>query len=745
MMMSDAPVQDEASGEEGDHSERIRNLFAEMVDGRIREAINARIESGIEDVWEEAEDLFEGRDALTVDSRGMANIAGKRTSTQQRPADGSSRILLNIIKPKTASAASRVQEMLVPHDERPWELKPTPVPELDEAVEKQDEREVALADGKTAPAALVAQMLLERARQTNDAMADWIEDQFVEGPNDRKGSTVYAEMRKVIAQAAKLGTGALKGPYMISTRVRRWRQGPGGETSLTIEERERPTSKCVDIRDVFPDPNCGDDIHKGEFLVEREFMTARQLRDLARNPRYDATAIGQAILAGPTAFRQTTAGPDLARTQALGVVQGAKAFEVYHYYGDVAVDVLNAMQTDLRAVSQAELALASVPCVVTMCNGEPIRVSINPLESGAFPIDLFAWEAVSGQPWGRGVPTKAEAAQRILTASVRRMMENAGTSAGPQVVKARNITPANQRNEIVGRKLWDFVPDELCDDVRKAFAVFNIPSMQRELMEILRMALEMVDQLTNLPLLLQGMVGAAPDTLGGMQMLMTNATSPLRVIAKQYDDSIVYPHLSRYYDLGMQIAPAKCRGDSTVVPRGSTALVQREMAREVLAQLYPVSGDPELKINKAKLIAEMCKAHGFNFATVQYTDAEWAERQKELANQPPPVDPQLQVAQIRSQAMVQVARARMEDAQQDRAFKAQENAQDRIAAARLQQIERDIEMMRLAGHENISLSSIKAMLSAQVMKDKTTREVKAADYASRAQEMRLAEETGSGI
>jgi hypothetical protein len=748
---SEQPDDDMGMGDgegEGETRDRVRLALSEMVDGLIREAVNGRIESGIEDVWEDAEDLFEGRDSLTIDARGNSNIAGKTTAAPRQATDGKSRILLNIIKPKTNSAVARVQEMLVPHDEKPWDLRPTPIPDLDQAIEDENETPVQLADGKSAPAMLVAQYLKDQATQAADNMATWIEDQFVEGPNDRKGSTVYAEMRKVIANAGKLGTGVLKGPMMISTKVRRWNIDKArGVAELMIATKDRPTSKNIDPRDLFPDPSCGEDIHAGSYIVERDRLTVRQLRDLARDEGYDREAIARCIAAGPTSIQHTMTGADVSRTQSLGVVQSAKRFEVFHYYGDISLDTLRVLKPDSALVAtDLELALASVPCIVTMCNGEAIRVSVNPLESGAFPFDIFVWEPVAGQPWGRGVPTKGESAQRILTASVRRMLENAGMSAGPQIVKARNVTPSNNRNEITGRKLWDFTPDEIIDDVRKAFAIFNIPSLQKELMEILRMALEMIDQLTNLPLLMQGMVGAAPETLGGMQLLMANSTSPLRVIAKQFDDQLIYPHLTRYYDLGMQIAPEACKGDSSIIPKGSTTLVQREMAREILMQLYPVANDPELRINKGKLVAEMCKGHGFALSTIQYTEDEWKARQDEEAQKGgPPPDPALQVAQVRSQALIQAAQLKTQDAQQERQFKAQEAAQDRQAADALAQLQREIEMMKLAGHEHISLASVKAMLTTQLMKDKTTREVKAADYASRAAEMDLARETGSGV
>lgn len=742
-------------GQDGEPAEdvrdkQLREALSVMVMSRIQAAQDARTSSGIEDVWEEAEDLFEGRDALTVDASGRGNVQGKVSSRQDSEGNGAnnkSRILLNIIKPKTNSAVSRVEEMLVPHDEKPWDSEPTPIPELDEAIESKDKSPVQLSDGAPQPAYLVAQMVKDQAAEASKNMNLWIEDQFVMGKNDRKSGTVYAEMRKVIRAAGKLGTGVLKGPYMIARRFRRWKIDPKSRVAeLEIEVKNCPTSKCIDPRDLFPDPSCGDDVHNGSYIIERDYLTARQLRDLADDDSYDRAAIAQALRDGPVS---RAIDPMRSRDSGIGVVQDSEVFETFYYYGDVDIDTMAAMglDGDSEGLTEDERILAAVPAIVTIVNGKAIKAVVNPLETGAFPYDLFVWEPVSGQPWGRGVPSKGAAPQRIMTAAIRRMMENAGMSAGPQVVTAGNgcIVPSDGSNAIVGRKHWGFFPNDVIDDVRKAFAIFSVPSMQKELLEILRMALEMLDQLTNLPLLLQGMTGAAPETLGGMELLMQNSNSPLRVIAKQFDDQLIVPHLGRYYDLGMQIAPENCRGDLRMVARGSTALVQREMAKELLMQLYPIADDPALRIDKAKLIKELASGHGFNLKAIQYTDDEWKARQEEMAKQGPPQDPALQVAQVRSEALIQAAQIRTQDAQQDRQFKAQESAQDRQAAAMLQQMEREIEMMRLAGNENVSLASIKAMLAGKAMDDKTKRELKAADFASRAQEMELARTTGEGI
>lgn len=660
----------------------LKDALAETVQRRIKEAMEARQASGIEDIWDEDADQYDGIDALSAEGK---NVKEEANLPRKGAPDGRSRLYLNVTKPKTDAAVARVQEMLVPNDDKPWEIGPTPIPEL---AEGDQDRMLKLGDGTEAKAADVANVVRQRAQAKADKMAAWIEDQFVEG-------SVYAEMRKVIRDAGRLGTGCLKGPFPIVKTDRRW-QMQGNVAMLEIAEKTSPTSKRVDIRDVFPDPACGENIHDGSYFVERDYMTARQLRKLAKVEGYDAQAIAESLREGP---KKNARDAKRFRDQAGEAVKDSDVFEVFYYYGDVEPATLLALGVGADTIREDDLYLASVPSIVTMLNDRPIKAAINPLETGEFPYDLFPWEIVEGQPWGRGVPRKMRAAQQMLVASVRALMENGGLAKGPQVGITDGLVPLDGNYAITGRKLWRFTPTEANNDINKAMAVWNIPSAQKELSAIIEFALKMADELTNLPMLLQGQQGTAPDLVKGMQMLMANANAPLRVIAKQHDDYLVVPHLRRYYDWGMQDGPDDAKGDLEVKARGSTALIQREFAREVLAQSYPMTQDERLKIDPAKWAGEFFKAQGFDIATIQYDDATWKAMQDQKAQQPPPVEPAVEAAKIRAE----VEREKMAAAQQQAAF-------DREVELIVNQMRVQVQAMEFAGNRDISLAQVGALM-----------------------------------
>lgn len=735
------PQQDEAA----DQRRRVESLLA----ARLRDAVDARAGSGIEDIWLEDEDQYNGIDAVSApDNRppgGFMSNKGERSNEEKRAPSGRSRVYLNITKPKTDSAVARVQEMLLPHDDKPWEVGPTPIPELAEAVEGEDDTPIQLADGSTAPAKDVAKTLMVKAEQAADAMEDQIEDWFVEG-------RTYQHMRKVIRDAGRIGTGVLKGPVPCNRENKKW-SVKDGVAMLEAAQKLVPESTAKSPWDVFPDPSCGENPHDGAYLFERDYMTGRRLRALAKLPEYDKAAITEILKEGP---RKRSRYDDRQYREREGQVQTFESdtFEVFYYYGDIPPDELiaggwviagfNDGESAAELTSQIEqaLQLSTVSIVATMINERVVRVSLNPLETGEFPFDFFAWEPVDGQPWGRGIPRKMATAQKMLNASTRAMLENAGMSAGPQVIIDRErIQPANGQYEITGRKLWYWTPGDEVTDVRFAFASVMIDSAQQQLQSIIEFSLRMADELANMPLLLQGIVGnAAPETLGGQEMAEANATAPLKAIAKQFDDQIIVPHLSRYYAWGMQDPNVKAEaknGDLKCRARGASTLVYRDAAAKFLPQLTAIVADPRFKINPERWIAEVLRGNKVNPASIQYTDDEAKAIAEQQAQQGQPADPRIEAAKINAEAKAADREATVALKQAQLQQDTQENQLDRAHEAAIAEIEFQIQAMEFAGQKQITLEQLRAMLATKALDIRNKREMQAT-------EMSFARTTGEG-
>jgi hypothetical protein len=302
-------------------------------------------------------------------------------------------------------------------------------------------------------------------------------------------------------------------------------------------------------------------------------------------------------------------------------------------------------------------------CIIFV-NNTVIKGFLNPIETGDLPYDFVQWEVVDGSPWGYGVPFLMRPSQRVLNAAWRQLMDNSGLSVGPQILmKKRGIAPADGKWEITGRKVW------LCDDtvnVSEAFATFPIDNYGKEIQQIIDLAMKFADEEASIPQLAQGEHGDAPDTVGGITILMNNSNIVLTRMVKQWDDSMTRPHLRRYYDWNMAYNedPA-IKGDFQVDARGSSALLVRDQQAQAMIQLgqFQQSGTISPFVNWEDWFRMVLKLWHIDPTDIMKSDQEIAQ----LEDKPPQATPdqvraqaQLQVAQIRAGAMQQIAQAKVQ-------------------------------------------------------------------------------------
>lgn len=703
--------------------------------GYLKAAVDARLQSGIEDEWRLAEELYAGLDPDTK----LGEVDNAKVG---KPKDGRSRMVINITKSKTKIAASQIIRRVLPGDVRPWEIRHTPVPEFDEASLQGSGETVQLADGTPAPVGEVAQaakvLLAQAATRMGDQIEDWLTDTAL-----YNGKTAYAELRQMIKNGARVGTGVLKAPIAAIKQARSWIVTDG---VAQVQQRPRllPKVRTVRVVNCFPDPSCGDDIHAGCFFIERDYLTPRMVRALQQEPGYEPNELATVLQQGPMAWSQWD---DRYKDERPGQtrVYDRQTFEVFYVYADVSPQALIAAGFQVQTLTvapagmddeqakamlgsalESALSLASIPIVATMINGRVVKVAINPDDAGRFPYRFFRWSEVEGRPYGEGVPIQIAAAQRGLTASVRAMFENSGQSAGPQVVYADGVVqPLDNKHNLTRNKHWTFTPTETMDDVRKAFGLFIIPSVQEQLFNVIKACQEWADQLANIPLLMQGMTGASPETLGGMEMLEANAASPLLDIAKEYDE-VLGPLISDLYEWAMADpeVPKEAKGDFQCRAIGASSLIHRDRRAIAMQQVVrPMADDPGYGISKERLGTEILRGIQVSPEAVQLTEAE----KKAQAEQPPPVDPRIEAANIKRQTDMEREQSRRESEDQERQFKermAQFNAQVQEA---IKQADLQIQVLESARDRDLTVEQIRATLAESAMKIKDSRERFAAE------------------
>lgn len=756
-------------------SHMLAALGLELAELRT-EAISGRHQTGIEDEWAEDEEFYEGIDDINRGEHGAwrSKPPGQMAIGDEGEDDGANRgstIFFNMTSSYVDAASARVADMLLPTDDRGWALKPTPVPELIDIAKarvndsERDEIESQYTDDPNRETAIILELggrvrkkfprdlqsQIDRAPQLQGDNQDMavakaqtyidladevgaeidkatkkaqaaerrIEDWHVECQYQR-------QMRQVIEDAARIGTGVLKGPIPLNKRHVAYKGG-----QLLVENALKPVSLRVDPWNCFPDPGCGDSIHDGSYHWERADITPKALAALRDQPLYIAEQINEVLDEGPHEASRIWKEE---KSQFLGLSSRDKKnlYEIWYGYVNLTREQCDAAGVDLPEEMGEH---PFVPCAVTMVNNHVIKANINILDTGEFPYDYMVWQRRSEIPYGRGVARQGRTAQRVVNAAARNMMDNAGLAGGPMWAFLDEVlVPLDGIFEIRPRKGWAINAAASKEQLENAFRYFDMPMMQAELEKILQIGLKMFEDVTGLPMLLQGQMGSAPDTVGGMQMLNNNASSVMRRIARLFDDLVTEPHVRRYYTYLLRWGEDdEEKGEFVVDARGSSALVERDLNNQGLQQMGAMILNPVFKKDPAKWMDEYMRGMKLDPKRIEYEDEEWQKVVEGLAAAGQKGDSSVEVAQIRGEAALQVQQLRnqnddmdreLEKArltlqeqrdEADRAIAAQREESDRQLQIAFQALKKELDELTIASGAEDTDKKIKADLAKSIM------------------------------
>jgi len=762
---------------------QILDALSITISKRRSEAITAREQSGIEQEWEEDEESYEGiDDANRVEegrNRTIKPLVGASVPVKDKNAR--STVFLNVTRPFVDAASARVSDMLLPTDDRAWDFKATPI---GDAPAQQEPKPLAVADAEAAEQGQMPQgqsPMLQNMGMQQPQMGQAMEQGLPQAPpegnqgleqveqagqgglpqglpqaqqpptpeeqakalaekaakdeaEDRQRRVVKGRsqvedwqtesnwpghMRRVFDDSARIGSGVMKSPFPIQRRRTKWI----GE-DLTEFFEIVPDCRRIDPWNFYPDGACGESIHNGRYCFERDDLTAKTLQDLTNDESFFADQIELALDEGPT--KHTTRGR--IQQQQYGKDKD-QPFESWIFYGNIEREDLEAIGCNCPPGKSIQ-----VPVLVQMVNDRIVKIAPNPLDSGRFPYDVMPWSVRKGLPWGRGVSRQCRTPQRMVNAATRNMMDNAGIAAGLILfLRRRGLTTSDNNWELHGRKIfWVDDTESASKAAKDAFATVDVPIRVNELMAIINFALSMAERVTGMPMLLQGQQGDAPDTVGGMTMLNNNASGVMRRIARAFDDYITEPAITRYYEWLQQYTDDReMRFDAVIDARGSSALVERDLQNQWIAQMSNFVLNPAFRIDPAKWFSEFSKSVRFDPARIQYSDSEW----EKIQSKPPPKDPRVEAAEIARATKMEAIGAEG----QSRAAEAQARGEASLRVAQLEQdaetartqarlaTEREVAIIQLLSEEKLSREEIRARLLSMVTTSRDKRDLFAAE------------------
>lgn len=512
--------------------------------------------------WVEAEIQYqEGRTPLTEAKDGNLSKAETHRQTPD-----------NITRTKVRTIAARLQDMLFPSSDRNWDIDPSPIPDIP-----------GLTPEQTANIQDIAKARAKRMdRRITDDLAE----------------CRYAEHgRSALFDGCKLGSGVIKGPFprattskRAMTRVLETVFGQTQATELVSETKIRPAATRVDLWNFYPQPSrnmeeCG-------HTFELHLLTAKALRDLAKQPGFDPEQINQLLEQKPDAGRlndRPVVSRATSRTDMAAIMKDR--YPIWEYRGPVPRECLEHFGVKLREGDNLTVFNGEI----WFSQGVVIKSSVSPLEDGdSQSYYVWCYEEDPDSIFGFGVPHVCASDQHGANITWSATVLNAIMSAAPQggVLKGALRSQDGSQPDLTYDRPRMWVLDSV-DDIDKAISWSVVPNTTGDTMAVYERCKANADEHTMLPLIAQGEPSAAVPTSSGLALLMNASNIVQRQAAKAWDDRITVPMLRQFVEFEMLHGDdEEAKGDFNVVPKGASHLLVKDVQLQHTVTMLQMADNP---------------------------------------------------------------------------------------------------------------------------------------------------------
>jgi len=553
---------------------------------------------------------------------------------------------------KCRSGKAWVKDVLFQPGMRPWDVTPTPVPELPDDITQgiaDQVMQTALMDlvdqsvmtgvpvdmsmiqqQMTGNADAIKEAILQavkaKAKENAKKVREKIDDQLVEGK-------WYQALDKMIDDVIDQKCGFLKGPIFRSTKMRKLSPKLDGGMQVDYEEKPRPFFERRSPFDIYPAPDAVD-IDDG-YLFDRLSLTRRTLmglRNLPPESGYKVESIN-AIL------EQTRGGKSLNWLQldyltdqltALGQDTAAtydgEKIDCLEFWGSVDGQTLIEWGMDPELIPDSTL---DYDICAWMIDRYIIKCMMNYDPMGKKPFFKVSFEEQQDTFWGKCVPELIKDIQGACNAIVRAILNNVGIASGPQIELNKDRLPPGANTQIWPLKVWETTENGL--SIAPAMKVYNISMNADKLIPIYNHFSKLADDHCGIPSYESGQAqsgGGAQGTASGLSMLMTAAARGIKAVIRSIDLEVIAPSIEFlfYWDLDNGILDDMIC-DMNIEAKGSSSLIAREQQSVRINEFLQTTNNPvDLQIigleGRKDLLLQATKASEINIkgledATVQ--------------------------------------------------------------------------------------------------------------------------------
>lgn len=509
---------------------------------------------------------------------------------------GGTEIYMMLTSAKCRGASAWLRDVLLGNgSDKPWSLKPTPLPSLpDNILEELRQRAITevqmwmeMNAGQPVPPTELRKFLsglreeffndlYEEAKNRVSNMERKMEDQLVEGG-------FVTALDQFLDDITTFPAAFLKGPVVRNKNKLEWEETAPGQWEPRVEQNLQLEWERVDPLMCYPSPT-STGINDGYF-IERHKMRQLDLEELIGVEGYDDAAIRSVLADYGRGGLQEWLVVDSEKAQAegrstTGVVQNPEnTIDAIQFWGTVSGQKLLDFGMEEKDVPDPA---KNYPCEVWLIGSYVIKATLNYHPLGLKPYYKASYEDIPGAFWGNAVTDLVRDCQDVCNSAGRAIVNNMGIASGPQVaVNAERIPPGEDIEQLYPWKIWQFTNDPM-GTTAEAVTFFQPPSIVNELMIIFEKFSILADEYSAVPRYMTGdsPTGGAGRTASGMSMLMSNANKSIKQVVGGIDMGVITPSLERLYFYNMMYSEDEgLKGDVQVVAGGAQAVVAKESAQ----------------------------------------------------------------------------------------------------------------------------------------------------------------------
>lgn len=570
----------------------------------------------------------------TVEERMYKNMRARRgeydpDKLAQIREMGGSEVYAMLTSVKCRAAASWLRDvMLTNGTEKPWTIRPTPIPDLPPNINQSIIDQVtkpmtdAVMAGQPMPDADVLALMgtlrdhaMEQIRAQARVMADRMEAKMEDQLDE--GGFIHA-LNQFIDDIVTFPAAILKGPVVRNKNLLKWVPTPDGSYAVEVQKQTRLEWERVSPFNIYPAPEA-EGVNDG-YLIEKHRLSRSDLNDLIGVEGYDDASIRMVLdLYGRGGLRDWLYD-DMAQASAEGksavdiITNPDGLIDALQYWGAVQGKILMEWGVPEKEIDDPT---KDYNCEIWVIGPYVIKATLNYHPLGEKPYYKASYEEIPGTFWGNSPADLIRDAQTVVNAAARALVNNMGLASGPQVVvNVDRLASGEDVTQLRPWRIWQVTSDPMGNGTQQQIPItFTQPkSNVPELSGIIQTFMNLADEWSGIPKYLTGDApGGAGRTASGLSMLMSNAGKALKQVVANVDTYVMRPMLERLHYWNMRYGDdPDLKGDINIVVRGANALVAQEAAQvrrtEFLGQtLNPVDMQIIGPEGRAQVLREVAK------------------------------------------------------------------------------------------------------------------------------------------